>query len=297
MTVVVSEIRWAVSPDHCDPYRRLSGPRGPEPPPPEPPEPPDPVDPRFFDVILLVGSESGNNLDESPAQNGLGSAAGTGVNTANAKFGTKSMDPQLAYTDFGNKNDVFNISPTQMTEFTIEAWVYQHAVDPGFPEVICGKSFFGIQWAFMVQPAGDLRFAYQTLESGFGGNGKFTNIIANSTTFKFQPNQWTYVAVTKDAAKHFRLYLGDNSAGIVRMVGKRTPNDASIDCTDFIDSLSIGQIGLFGTNNWLGQIDEIRITRHVARYRTDTSYPLPKRAWPRPPPTTAVRSWENAESL
>lgn len=289
MTTVVSEIRWAISPDHCDPYRRLSGPRGPEPPPPEPPEPPN-VDPRFFDVILLVGSESGNNLDESPAQNGLGSAAGTGVNTANAKFGTKSMDPQLAYTDFGNKNDVFNISPTQMTEFTIEAWVYQSSrPDTTGPQIICGKSFFGIQWFFGIEPNGELRFGYQTLESGFGGNGKFTNIL--STGANIVIGQWFYVAVTKDAAKHFRLYVN----GVMK--GKRTPNDASIDGADLIDSLSIGQIGLFGTNDWIGQIDEIRITRHVARYRTDTSYPLPKRAWPRPPPTAVIRSWENAESL
>ena len=70
------------------------------------------------------------------------------------------------------------------------------------------------------------------------------------------------------------------------MVGKRTPNDASIDGTSFIDTLTVGQIGLFGTNNFIGQIDELRITKNTARYRSDASFALPTRAWPRPPSVT-----------
>lgn len=294
MSTIVSEIRWAISPDHCDPYRRLSGPRGPEPPPPDPIPPVEPpnVDPHFFDVILLVGSESSTNIDESLYHHGDGSPdRPNAVSTTSAKFGTHSMYPPGGLI-LWNSSSQWNIAPTQMTEFTIEAWVYQTQRDPTFPEIIVGCSFLGISWAFMVQPGGDLRFAYQTLESGFGGHGNFTNILQPSPFTATVPlNQWTYVAVTKDAAKHFRLYIN----GI--MVGKRTPNDATMD-TPSIDLVDVGEIGLFGTNNWTGYIDELRITRHVARYRTDTSYPLPKRAWPRPPPTTTVvRSWENASQV
>jgi hypothetical protein len=297
MTVVVSKIEWGVSPDHCEPYRHLTGTRGPEPPPPEPDIYP-PIDPHFFDVVLLVGSESGENLDESLYHHALTPGQVVAV-SSNAKFGTHSIDPTVpsSYISYGagdwSGEDEFNLSPTQMSEFTIEAWVYQtQRIDPNHPQIIVGRSFLSIQWAFGVEDNGALRFAYQTLESGFGGNGKFTNIVSNAGDVPL--NQWTYVAVTKDAAKHFRLYVN----GVMK--AKRTPNDATIDGARTIDAILVGQIGFFGTNDWLGQIDELRITKRVARYRTDTSYPLPKRAWPRPPPTTtAAKSWEkqNAESI
>lgn len=292
MSIIVSEILWAVSPDHCSPYRRLTGDRPPEPPPipPEPPvEPPD-VDPHFFQVVLLVGSESGQNLDESLYHHAGG---GNWISTTNAKFGHNSIDPTAsgAYIDYGAGNhsvdDEFNISPTQMSEFTIEAWIYLNTIDPATPSVIVGRSFLSVQWGFMTNNT-DLRFAYQTLESGFGGHGSFTNII--STGANIQTHRWYHAAVTKDAAKHFRLYLD----GV--MVGKRTPNDASIDGTEWIDTVMVGQIGFFGTNDWDGQIDELRITKGAARYRTDTHFPVPTRAWPRPPPT-AMRSWENASQV
>lgn len=287
-----NQIMWMVSPDKCAPYRQMISVRGPDEPPPVIEPPPDLTDHYFYNVVLLVGSESGKNIDESPSQHGDGGGV---PSTANAKFGTHSIDPGTPsgqYIDFGNKFDDFNISPHQMTEFTLEAWVYLNAaVDPATPQVIFGKSFTSVQWAFMVQTT-ELRFAYQTLESGFGGNGKFTNIISSGANIA--PRQWYYVAVTKDAAKHFRLYVGQ-TGGVATMVGKRTPNDASIDGTQNIDSLTVGQIGLFGTNDWIGQIDEIRITKGIARYRTDTGFPTPTRAWPRPPPVPAKEEEDASE--
>jgi hypothetical protein len=65
------------------------------------------------------------------------------------------------------------------------------------------------------------------------------------------------------------------------MIASSTPIDSSIDGSLSVDQLSIGQIGLFGTNDWIGNIDELRITKGIARYHTDGSFPVPSSAFPR----------------
>ena len=101
-----NQILWMVSPDHCDPYRRMTSQDLAEPPPVVEPPPEDNTDHFYFDVVLLVGSESGHNVDESLSQHGIG---GDPPNATNAAFGSYSMDPQIAYIDFGNAYDDFTI--------------------------------------------------------------------------------------------------------------------------------------------------------------------------------------------
>jgi hypothetical protein len=250
--------------------------------------PADPnVDPYWDGVVLLVGSDSGFNVDESTRHKG---DPGGFVST-NAKFGQYSVDVTRSLAsggtllDYGGGED-FNMSPTQMNEFTMEAWFYlDHTITD--VEIIVGRSFVSVQWIFGIN-ASELRFSYQSAEGGFGGNGAFTNVL--STNGNIVGGRWYFAAVDKSADKSYRLYLGDPSVGPnAKMIGKLTPNDASIDGSSYIDSVEIGQTGLFGTNDLFGMVDELRITKGIARYRTDGSFPMPTTRWPR----TATREVEN----
>jgi hypothetical protein len=243
-----------------------------------PPPDPGPVvigDPYIDLVVLLLGYDGGSALDESWSKP-KGDGGGT-VSTF-AKFGAYSGFPSGGGVPNFNggspdENDDFNLAPDQMTEFTIEAWMYL-PVTPVDVQVICGKSFFSVGWVFCTNGP-EMRFSYQVEESGFGGHGNFTNVL--TTGANLVGGRWYYVAVDKDSAKNFRLYVD----GV--MLGKLTPNDASIG-NFWLESVSVGNIGLFGTNTWTGYIDELRITKHLARYKTDGSYPVPTDKWPRPKP-------------
>lgn len=277
---IVSKIRMGAL--LCDVPRLLVGHRQPgdvDPPPIDPDVPPPDdglTDPYWDDVVLLVGSDSGHNVDESSRHNGDGG----GVASPIAKYGPYSIDAITSpgYSGFSGSDasDPFNLHQNQMDEFTIEAWIYLTNTITDV-EMILAKTFIGVSWFFSVQ-ATELRYGYQVLESGVGGGGVFTNVL--STGANIVGGQWFYVAVDKAADKTFRLYRGQEG-GVATMVGKRAPNDAS--CSNsWIESAIVGQAGLFGTNNFFGQIDELRVTRH-ARYKTDGNYPVPVGPFPRPP--------------
>ncbi len=179
-----------------------------------------------------------------------------------------SLSPPIL---FGPSTD-WNLSSANSDQFTVECWVRFSAIG-GTTQVLFGASFTVIQWYLAMTPAGthELRFGYSLAA---GGTGSVT-----STGAAFTTGIWYYVAADKDAAGKIRLYRGV-AGGHADMIGSATPANSAFDPTG--DELNIGQIGLFGTNDLTGNLDEIRITKGIARYASDAGFNVPTTAFPRP---------------
>ncbi len=109
---------------------------------------------------------------------------------------------------------------------------------------------------------------------GLGGG----NTFIDTSGADLDLDTWYFVAVDKDASGKIRIYRGE-AGGHADMVGSDTPADSSFDIAG--DVLKIGEIGLFGSNDLSGWVDEIRITKGIARYASDSGFTPPTRAFPR----------------
>lgn len=225
-----------------------------------------PGDPNFIYVVLLMGYEPGIGLlDESAKHHGVALGGGH-PDTAQFKFGTSSLHPAVYY---GPDND-WGISASNSDQFTIECWVWFNTVS-GSTVVMVGSSFVSVAWHFSLEPiAGhyELRFGFNP-----GGGGAGLSIISSSAAMVRAT--WYHVAVDKDASGKIRLYKN----GV--MVASATPVDSSILHDPFNYELDIGAIGLFGGSAVDGYLDELRITKGLARYHSDGGFQVPTAPYPR----------------
>ncbi len=220
-------------------------------------------DPYWSYVVLLMGFEDTDGstgdpgfTDESPAMHGTGTGGGQ-VDTSQFKFGSASL---LPYVSFGASTD-WELSRANSDQFTVEAFVRWSSIAGGF-QVIVGTSFVGRQW-FLGMGSGTLEFGFLT------EGGTEVPVIGGSVT----TGVWYHIAATKDATGKIRLFQD----GV--MVASATPVDSAFRHSDNL--LDIGQIGLFGSNDLLGWVDEIRITKGIARYASDANFVVPTAAYPR----------------
>lgn len=149
--------------------------------------------------------------------------------------------------------------------FTLEGW-FRFS---GTPTDCClfGYWINGWFWGFI---GGDLLFRnYPSTDGG-------------SYTFSPTLNQWYHIACDRDGSDNLRIYVD----GV--MVGKTTSyNHDILDSSGFdlgIGSLRTGGFGIFDMAGWM---DEIRITKGVARYASDGGFVLPTAKYPRAAPADA----------
>lgn len=84
---------------------------------------------------------------------------------------------------------------------------------------------------------------------------------------------WYHVAADKDATGKIRLYVD----GV--MLGSATPANSAI--FNSTAGLGIGAQGANGNVDMAGWLDEVRITKGVARYASDSGFTVPTAAYPR----------------
>jgi hypothetical protein len=84
-------------------------------------------------------------------------------------------------------------------------------------------------------------------------------------------NVWYHVAVDKDAAGKIRIYVN----GVMK--GSATPANSA-----FHNSTAVMRVGRdSNTARWFnGWIDEVRVTKGVARYASDGGFSVPTAAFP-----------------
>jgi hypothetical protein len=231
------------------------------------------TDPSFSNVVLLMGFEGPNGStgapgfnDESPAANGTAGWISTPViDTSQFKFGTSSLHGVgggLIYSAGPN----WNLSSANSDQFTIELWVRFNTISTSNILVAQYTVSGTYSWTVQTASATDINF-------GFSPDGTFASqVVVGTTGASLTTGTWYFIAVDKDATGKIRVYVN----GVMR--GSATPASSAF----FHSSVSLGiEITAGGGGPLDGWMDELRITKGVARYASDAGFTPPTAAFPR----------------
>jgi hypothetical protein len=218
-------------------------------------------DPNFANVVLLMGFEgtdaSTTLTDESASAHAMTANGNAQIDTAQFKFGSSSLlldgsgdyasTPDHADWDFGSG------------DFTVEFWMRWNSV---------GATWLIGQWGGSRGSSSFIMYYENTNKIVLdcpGTSQLFSSVLTSN------PNQWYHVCGER-AGSVQRIYRD----GV--MIGKATGVTGSqINSTA---ALNIGAgTGIAGDLN--GWMDEVRITKGVARYNSDGGFTPPSAAFPR----------------
>ena len=221
---------------------------------------PVPVDPVFNNVSLLLHGNGTNGsttiTDSSPTPKTVTAVGNAQISTAQSKFGGSS----IAFDGTGDyltipSNSAFNF---ELGDFCVETWVYVTAYTPGGTDVICSTYLNSvIGWTLGI----------------FAGTGKFYGAAGGDGAQINDPNtlitnQWVHLAFTRSGST-LRFFVNGLLSG--------TPRSYSTSMSS-TSSLHIGTNVGGGPLSLNGYIDDLRITKGVARYTanfTPPSAPFP----------------------
>ena len=195
---------------------------------------------------LLLNSTDGAVIDNT-GKNNLETQTNTIVSPYIKKFGNGSMvfsGETLAMTTITNTNLALGSK-----EFTVEFWFYSDTAS-------AAQGFMGSYSAgWWFQYFGNWQFGY-------------SNTAIINHTQAYNAKQWYFIAVTRDSSNVVGLYID----------GTRVSN--ATNTTDLVvgSTFAIGGINTTGTRDATAKLDEVRITKGVARY-TGTSHVVPIRAF------------------
>jgi len=212
------------------------------------------TDPYFASVVLLMhfdGANGTNTFVDSSLYNHIFSASASGIThtTAQQKFGSACLQNTLAgaFAATSDSADWYFAAG----QFTIEAWIRPTATVVNFPLIVAqfgsgGTQAWGVRFNGNAAP-GFFDFMYSQ-------NGSTLSFV--SAAYLPAVNTWTHIAVDRDASNVLRIYAD----GVVL-------NSATVTATIFnsTNGLTIANDSL-GASGFIGQIDDLRITKGVARY-------------------------------
>jgi hypothetical protein len=229
------------------------------------------TDPFFSSVVLLCGFDGVNGAttssDESAAAHSLTFNGNAVIDTAQSKFGTSScfFDGSGSYISIPDSAD-WKLSAANSDQFTVEFWIRRHASPVNMRVIGQASSTSNAGW--YVNWGNTNVILFLGCPTGSTGSAWTTSNTASSPAL----DTWGHIAIDKDATGKCRMYVN----GV--MLGSVTPADSSM--FDSTAALEIGR--LFGaTANLSGWMDELRITKGVARYASDAGFTVPSAAFPR----------------
>jgi hypothetical protein len=237
-----------------------------------------PGDPYWSNVVLLMGYEGANNstgapgmTDESSHAHGNATPNGSYISTTIAQFGSSSL---YVNNPGGTGSSVItfpNSADWQLGSgpFTIEMFVCSDTSIGSFgPFLISLWGASGnFSWVLSVQGQ---KLCWSVSTTG-SNNLSDINGLASLGYYTTIPTTFTHIAIDYDGAK-YRTYINgtmDASSTTLRTLFNSTA------------VLAIGANYNASGNFYGGYIDELRITKGIARYHTDTSFPVPTAAFPR----------------
>jgi hypothetical protein len=227
-------------------------------------------DPDFGKVVLLCGFDGADAstafVDESMFANALTTVGNAQVDTAQFKFGTASALFDGTGDAITTPDSIrWQLGSTNAAPWTVECWVRFNT--------LAGDQSLVSQWvsgqlAWHVRKnitTNEIQFAWSTT-----GSDNFTVITSSAG---LSVNTWYHVAVDKDATGKIRVYVGGT------MRGSSTPANSAINNSSAVLTIG-GESGgtLRGVNGWL---DEVRITKGMARYANDAGFAVPTKQFPR----------------
>jgi len=218
-------------------------------------------DPDWSSVVLLTGFDGTHGstvvIDQSSKAHGAATVAGTGsISTTQQKFGTtfrfigstSARWADHADWNFGSGN------------FTIELFFRIDAVT-GIQQLIG-------QWG----ASGNFGWRLWTNNQFLNWNVSTTGVnnVADMTVSTLTANTWCHVCVDYDGVK-YRLYK--DGVMIASAITPRTLFDSTV-------QLALGSNS--GASDYLtGYMDEVRISKGIARYHSDSGFTVPLSAYPR----------------
>lgn len=200
-------------------------------------------------VALLLHCDGSNGsttfTDSSPTPKTVTANGGAQISTAQSKFGGSSMY-------FDGTGDYLSVPASSAFQFgtgdfTIEAWVYLTAT-PGAQ----GAHIFGMQeygdgsdYVFLITSDRTLSFYLST---------EVANVATSTATVPL--NSWCHVAVTRSGTT-FAVFIDGVGASGSSALSTEVP---------YAVAYSIGADQNGDESNFTGYIDDLRITKGVARY-------------------------------
>ena len=209
------------------------------------------ADPFFNNVSLLLHGDGANGsttiVDSSPSPKTVTAFGDAQISTAQSKFGGAS----LAFTvSAGDRLTATPIAGFALgaADFTLESWLYPTAFTTLYAAWIDFRSGAGFQ------PARPLIWL------GTDGKINFNNTLVTVNALSL--NAWTHVALVR-------------SSGIITFYLNGIANGSSTNATSFLcDALNIGATNDFpSTYYYRGYIDDLRITKGIARYTSNFTPP------------------------
>ena len=198
-------------------------------------------------TIVLVKGTNASIFDNS-VQNDLETVGNAQISTTVKKYGTGS----LAFDGTGDWLTVADQSPLQMAggNFTVEGWIYLSAT--GSAVGIVGKGTSTTGWLVSVNSSNQLVFT--------DGSSATTGATALSAT------TWYHFAVVRNgtATGNLKIYLNGTSDATSSGAVTTTYNQTNL--------LYVGA-DRTGSSAFNGYIDDLRITKGIARYTANFTPP------------------------
>jgi len=217
------------------------------------------IDPDYASVSTLLHLDGGNGTtaitDDGPAPHAWASIGNAGLSTAQSRFGGASFNPGTGVA----------VSPVTADhlfgsgDFTVEAWVYKTATPESAGAIMTLWASGQCSWYLGVDSANHLVFFTSTL-----GNGGFSFPAVG-----FVPNNtWVHVAAARQGTV-LRFFVNGALLGSVPINGALYAPVGS--------NVTLGAAGDV-IQQWPGYIDEVRVTKGVARYTA--AFTVPAAAFP-----------------
>ncbi len=232
------------------------------------------ADPYFASVSVLLHGDGANNAtvmtDNASSPKAVTVAGNAKISTAQGRFGGSSIT-------FDGNDDYLSVPATPGNnfsfgtgDFTIEGWFYLSSAGSGYRNLIV------IPWAG----------TYMSIRFGDGGFG--TRLQFASDSLSFAPlyssehtqgslaGAWHHVAFTRSSGLS-RAFLDGNLLTLRNNIFSGPPVTSWAD-TSNIASVAQAYVSYTGGASWLGYVDDVRITKGVARYTA--SFTAPTQAFP-----------------
>jgi len=216
-------------------------------------------DPNFSSVSLLLhldgtnGSTDFTNADSSSSPKTITDEGSAQISTAEAKFGQSLLlNDANTYANYLSTPDNAGFQ-FGTGDFTVEAWIYLISKPRSTASILCsGSSDYGLNGGYFVVDSSN--------KIQFGIPGSVVSGGAIST------GQWYHVAGTRSGTT-IRAFID----GAVVATGTGDSNTYNFSK----DGLLVGRNGWdgLGSQGFYGYIDDVRITKGVARYTATFTAP------------------------
>lgn len=229
------------------------------------------TDSSFSSVVFLAGFEGSNGAttysEEKNSRAGTFSGSGAQISNTQSKFGSTSLyTGTTGYVTFADNADWDFGSGA----FTVEFFMRMTADVAGFGFIVGQWNTAANQKAWAVQWDGGsdlLRFVDSVTGSATDNLLSYNGGVAAANLV----NQWRHICVDKSGLDH-RLYVD----GV--MASKSSVSRTFFNSTA---ALAIGAQADGSNPMPTTYIDELRITKGVARYASDSGFTVPTSAYPR----------------